>query len=89
MEFEQVRHRCDAAADGGAGGVGELGIGGDHLAAFAEHYLVGIPIAGGVAGRHPKALSGFAHDHGLIEQALVQLEPGRSGGLVRILDTIG
>jgi hypothetical protein len=40
-------------------------------------------------GRHPKALSGHQQFHGLIEQALMQLELGDSGGLVKISKAIG
>ena len=41
------------------------------------------------AGRHTKALSGHEKFLGLIEQALVQLELGDSGGLVKISKAIG
>jgi hypothetical protein len=40
-------------------------------------------------GRHPKALSGYEQFYGLIEQALMQLELGDSGGLVKISKAIG
>jgi len=40
-------------------------------------------------GRHPKALSGYEQFYGLIEQALMKLELGDSGGLVKISKAIG